>query len=90
MKLIAHWKMWPKRWSTWLAGLNAVFVGYVFSQPILVVGLIGFVPGRWQVPLAIIAAMLAFALPVLVAHIRQPKLAEQRATDQFTKIQTDG
>ena len=67
MKLIAHWRLWWRRASTWLAALNALFVAYVFSQPVLVVGLIGFAPGEWIVPIAAVAALLAFGLPVLVA-----------------------
>lgn len=78
MRLIAHWRLWWRRASTWLAALNALFVAYVFSQPVLVVGLIGFAPGEWIVPIAVVAALLAFGLPVLVAQISQPKLAEKR------------
>lgn len=81
MNLINNWRaIWWRRWSTWLAGLNAVFVGYVFSQPVLVIGLIGFAPAGWIVPLAIIAALAAFALPVLVAQIRQPALDQHKET----------
>lgn len=75
VKLIAHWRLWWRRASTWLAALNGLFVAYVFSQPVLVIGLLGFAPGEWLVPLAILAALLAFGLPVLVAQISQPKLA---------------
>ena len=78
MKLIAHWRLWWRRASTWMAALNGLFVAYVFSQPVLVVGLIGFAPGEWIVPIAVVAALLAFGLPVLVAQIKQPKLAEKR------------
>ena len=78
VKLIAHWRLWWRRASTWLAALNGLFVAYVFSQPVLVIGLLGFAPGEWLVPLAILAALLAFGLPVLVAQIKQPKLAEKR------------
>lgn len=78
MKLISHWRLWWRRASTWLAALNALFVAYVFSQPVLVVGLIGFAPGEWIVPIAVVAALLAFGLPVLVAQIKQPRLAEKR------------
>lgn len=78
VKLIAHWRLWWRRASTWLAALNGLFVAYVFSQPVLVIGLLGFAPGEWLVPLAIVAALLAFGLPVLVAQIKQPKLAEKR------------
>ena len=75
MQLIDNWRMiWWRRWSTWIAGLNALFVTYVFSQPVLVVGLLGFSPDGWAVPLAIFLGLMAFGLPVLVAHTAQPKL----------------
>lgn len=75
MKLIANWqRIWFRRVSTWLAAINGIFVGYVFSQPVLVVGLIGFAPTEWSMPLAGGAGFLAFALPVLVAHVAQPKM----------------
>jgi len=77
MRFVTHWRLWWRRWSTWLAALNSIFVGYVFSQPILVIGLIGFAPGKWQIPLAFGAAFAAFALPVIVTHIRQPALKEK-------------
>jgi len=76
MNLIENWGMiWWRRWSTWLAGLNALFVTYVFSQPILVVGLLGFSPEGWLVPLALFLGLMAFGLPVLVSALAQPKLA---------------
>lgn len=78
MRLINHWRLWWRRASTWLAALNGLFVAYVFSQPILLIGLIGFAPGAYVLPLAVIAGLAAFGLPVVVAHIRQPKLAAKR------------
>lgn len=75
MKLIANWqRIWFRRVSTWLAALNGVFVGYVFSQPILVIGLLGFAPGELLMPLAIGAGFFAFVLPVIVTHVAQPKM----------------
>lgn len=78
MQLIAHWRLWWRRASTWLAALNGLFVAYVFSQPILVIGLIGFAPGEYALPLAAVAGIAAFGLPVVVAQISQPKLAAKR------------
>lgn len=76
MRLIDNWRhIWFRRFSTWLAALNGLFVAYVFSQPILVVGLLGFAPDGWLIPLAALLGFLAFGLPVLVAHTAQPKMA---------------
>ena len=74
MKLVENWALWWCKASSWLAALNGLFVSYVFSQPMLVLGLLGFVPGAWLLPLAALLGLLAFGLPVLVAHIAQPKL----------------
>lgn len=77
--LIAHWKtIWWRRWSTWLAGLNAFCVTYLFSQPIILLGLIGFIPSvKVQICIALAIGFLAFALPVLVSLLAQPKLQEK-------------
>lgn len=75
MEMVQNWrKMWWRRWSTWLAAVNSIFVGYVFSQPVLVIGLIGFAPGKLMLPLAAGAAFFAFVLPVIVTHVAQPKM----------------
>lgn len=89
IELVEHWRFWWKRWSSWLAILNGMLVGHVFSQPILVIGLIGFSPGEYQVPLAIGAGFLAFLLPVIVANIRQPKLAATVKAERETKQGAD-
>lgn len=92
MKMVQGWKhYWWRRFSTWLAAINGIFVGYVFSQPVLVVGLIGFAPTEWAMPLACGAGFLAFALPVLVAHIAQPKMQAkvQAKVQAKTKEQDD-
>lgn len=79
LRLVDNWRqMWWRRFSTYLAALNGFFVAYVFSQPILVIGLVGFVPfGVLQVVLAAALGFFAFVLPVLVAHTDQPKMREK-------------
>lgn len=73
--LVEGWsKVWWRKVSTWLAALNGLLVTYVFSQPIMVIGLLGFAPGKWLIPLAVALGFLAFALPVLSALIKQPKV----------------
>lgn len=78
MKLVKHWQLWWRRASTWLAALNGLLVAHVFSQPVLVIGLLGFSPGDYLLPLAAAMGLLAFGLPVLVTSISQPKLAAKR------------
>lgn len=74
LRLVSHWRLWYRRWSVWLSALNGFFVTYVFSQPILVVGLLGFSPDGWILPLAVGLGFAAFILPVIVMHVQQPKL----------------
>lgn len=81
-------KPWWKKLSSWLAGLNGLLVTYVFSQPILVVGLLGFAPGKWLVPLAATLGFLAFVLPVLVAR-RESKVQAAVAVAKIEEVKTD-
>lgn len=77
IKPVSHWHFWWRRWSTWLAFVNAMLQGYIFSQPILLIGLFGFAPDGWRIPIAVSAAVLAFVLPVVVVNLRQPALKEK-------------
>lgn len=87
MKLTANWRVvWWRKFSTWIAALNGLFVAYVFSQPILVVGLLGFAPDGWMIPLAVGAGFFAFVLPVIVTHISQPKLIEKVAEKELEEV----
>lgn len=71
INLIDNWRIiWWRRWSTWLAALNALFVSY----QVLVLGIIGFAPDGWRWPLAVLSGVIAFGVPVLTALIKQPKL----------------
>jgi hypothetical protein len=88
LTLVAHWRLWWRRASTWLAAANGLLAGYVFSQPVLIVGLLGFSPGEFVIPIAVVVGLLAFGLPVLVAHISQPKLAAKR--EEIVTAKTEG
>lgn len=57
------------------AAIFALLVGLLTANPILVVGLIGFLPdgpAKWAIGLAV--AAVVFAIPVLLSLVRQPKL----------------
>lgn len=77
LELVAHWRLWWKRWSTWLAALYAAATAAVFANPGLLMGLIGFFPGGSRTFLAGAVFVLAFAVPVIVTSIRQGKLKDQ-------------
>jgi hypothetical protein len=77
MKLVAHWRLWWRRWSTWLAGAFATVTGLVVANPGLLLGLINYVPDHARGFIAGAVAVLVFLVPVLVAHLRQPKLKDK-------------
>ncbi len=77
MQLVAHWRLWWRRWSTWLAGIFAAIVGTVMSNPGLLVGLVSNFPAQWRGFAAGATAVLVFIVPVLVTHIRQGPLKEK-------------
>lgn len=77
IELVSHWRMWWRRWSTWLAGLFAALVAAVMANPGLLVGLVQFFPDEWRGFFAGATAVLVFVVPVLVTHLRQPKLKEK-------------
>lgn len=81
-------KPWYAKPSSWLAGFNGLLVTYVFSQPILVVGLLGFAPGEWLVPLAGTLGFLAFVLPILVAR-RESKVQAEVAVAKIEEVKSD-
>lgn len=77
-QLVDHWRLWWRRWSTWLAGLFALAAGTITANPGLLLGLIGYFPADLRGFVAGAVAVLCFAVPVLVTHLRQPKLKEKR------------
>lgn len=80
IRLVSHWRLWWRRWSTWLAGIFALIVGTVTANPGLLIGLLGFFPREFRGFLAGAVAVLVFIVPVLVTQMRQPKLAEKCKT----------
>lgn len=72
--LVSHWNLWWRRWSTWLAALYAAATASVVAYPTLFLGLVGFFPVGWRGFVAGACFILVFAVPVLVTHLRQPKL----------------
>lgn len=78
MKLIAEWRLWWRRWSTWLAAAAAGIATAMVASPALLVGLVGFFPAAWRPFLAGATFAVVFIVPVLVAQLKQKKLAEKR------------
>ena len=78
MKLIASWRLWWRRWSTWLAALAAGIASAIVASPGLLVGLVGFFPAAWRPFLAGATFAVVFIVPVLVTHLKQPRLEDPR------------
>lgn len=75
-KLVSHWRLWWRRWSTWLAGLNAALWANLTAKSGLLLGFIPFLPANWRGVAVGATFAIAFIVPVLVVHLRQAKLAE--------------
>lgn len=78
MKFVNDARLWWRRWSTWLAAFAAAVAAGMVASPSLLVGLVAFVPGEWRPFLAGAVFVLVFIVPVLVTHLKQPKLEEMR------------
>lgn len=74
MKLIENWRLWWRRWSTWLAALFATVVATVTASPSLFVGLLALFPGNARIGLAAVLFTVCLVVPVLTVHLRQKKL----------------
>lgn len=79
IQFVDHWVTQLKnRISIKVAAVFAVVVGLLTANPIIVVGLIGFLPdGIWKWVVALGVAIIVFAIPTLVSLIKQPKLQEK-------------
>lgn len=74
MGLVPHWRLWWRRWSTWGAAANAALWATLTGQSGLLLGFLPFLPVHWHIPMAALVFVLAFILPVVLAHLKQPKL----------------
>jgi type VI protein secretion system component VasK len=78
MKFVNDARLWWRRWSTWLAAFAGAVAAAMVAAPGLLVGLVGFFPGEWRPFLAGAVFVLVFIVPVLVTHLKQPKLEKLR------------
>lgn len=78
VKLIADWRLWWRRWSTWLAAVAAGIATAMVASPSMLLGLVGFFPAEWRPFLAGATFAIVFIVPVLVTNLKQKKLEEKR------------
>jgi hypothetical protein len=75
MKLVEGWRTCLKRaWSIRLAALFATLAAMVMANPMLLLGLIGFVPSEWRPIAAGVTFVVTFVVPTLARITAQPKL----------------
>lgn len=86
MTLVAHWRLWWRRWSTWASGFNAALWTAITAKSGMLLGFLPFlsyVPAQWRGFAAGALATLTFAatfvVPIIITNMRQPKLAEKCA-----------
>lgn len=84
MKLVAHWRLWWRHWSTWAAQFNAALVTMLVAKSGMLFGFasfLPFVPGHLRGFAAGLLAALIFlffaVVPVLINMIRQDSLKEK-------------
>lgn len=78
LQFVAHCRLWWKRWSTWLAGLFALIVGYFTAYPGQLIGLVAYVPEQWRPIASVAVSFTVFVVPVIINNLRQTKLMEAR------------
>lgn len=78
MQFIDEARHWWRRWSTWLAAVAAAVAAAITAAPTLLLGLMVYVPAGWRGVLAGAIGALVFIVPVLITHLKQPKLERLR------------
>ncbi|TCM40114.1 hypothetical protein [Novosphingobium sp. ST904] len=78
LTLVAHWRLWWRRWSTWLAGVWGALVTLVLSDPQALAAVGRLLPERHRPLWAIGVGLLTWAAPVILTQIRQPRLERKR------------
>ena len=77
MELVSHWRLWWRRWSTWLAGLNAALWAYITAHSGMLLGFLPFVNREWRGIATGAVFAIMFVVPVLVRHIKQPAIKDK-------------
>lgn len=67
------------KWSTWLAGINAVLWAHLTATSGSLLGFVYFVPQWAQIPLVIIVFLVGWIIPVVAANVKQHAIVEKVA-----------
>jgi hypothetical protein len=74
-ELIDDWRLWWRKWSTWLAGGNAALWAQLTDSSGKLLGFVGYIPDKYRPYAVLLVFVFTWAIPVLAAHIRQVKLS---------------
>jgi len=85
-KLTIDWPFFWRKWSTWLAGINASLWTYVTAHSGMLLGFVPFVSRSYQGFAAGVVFVLAFIVPVIAVHIKQPAVREASIERAITKV----
>lgn len=66
-----------RKWSTWFAGLNAAILAVITANTGALLGFIGFIPQRYQIPAVAFVFVIGWTLPIVITHVQQPKLRQK-------------
>lgn len=87
-KPTVDWPFFWRKWSTWLAGLNAALWAHVTATSGFLLGFAMFIPPYLQTPAVIAVFIVGWIIPLVVTHIRQNKvrnLTRERVVEQAMK-----
>ena len=76
-ELVDDWRLWWRKWSTWLAAGNAALWAQITQSTGQLLGFAFYLPQSIRPVVVIALFLVGWAIPVLVAHIRQCKLGEK-------------
>lgn len=75
-RLTIDWPFFWRKWSSWLAAVNAAAWAYVTTHTGLLLGFIPFLSRSYQGFAAGAVFVAAVVIPILAVHIRQPAVRE--------------
>lgn len=79
------WPFFWRKWSTWLAGLNAALWAHITATSGMLLGFVAFIPLKLQIPAVIAVFLIGWIIPVVAAHIRQSKVRDATLTRSIEK-----
>lgn len=77
---VPNWRRtWWLRWSTWASTVNAALWTAVSAKTGALLGFLpalGYLPPAWWFPVLAVTFLVVFAIPVLLAAVKQARLGQ--------------